>query len=174
MRIRKVNISDAVGIAKVQVDTWKTAYKGIISDNFLQKLSYNEKTSFIKEWLKNLEKDVMIYVAEIEPPQIIGFAVSGLERTNNPIFKGELWGIYILQKYQRKGIGTSLVKTIVQKFLKRNIKSMIVWVLKNNPYRVFYENLGGKLVDEKTKQFGKENHKIVAFGWDKIENILKK
>jgi len=40
MKIRKATPSDAYNIAKVQVDTWKTAYKNIVPDNFLNQMTY--------------------------------------------------------------------------------------------------------------------------------------
>lgn len=30
--IRQARLSDAIGVAKVNVDTWKSAYRGLISD----------------------------------------------------------------------------------------------------------------------------------------------
>jgi len=35
MKFRKAEVSDALGIAKVHVDTWRSAYKDIISYEFL-------------------------------------------------------------------------------------------------------------------------------------------
>ena len=34
MRIREASVTDAPAIARVTVDTWKTAYRGIIDDNY--------------------------------------------------------------------------------------------------------------------------------------------
>jgi len=42
MRIREASVEDASAIARVAVDTWKTAYRGIIDDNYLNSLSYEE------------------------------------------------------------------------------------------------------------------------------------
>lgn len=35
MEIRKANLNDALGVAKVQVDSWKTTYKNIVPDEYL-------------------------------------------------------------------------------------------------------------------------------------------
>src|SRR5215475_2556560 len=40
--VRRAELNDARGIAKVQVDTWRTTYKGIISDEFLAALWYEQ------------------------------------------------------------------------------------------------------------------------------------
>ncbi|PJN55835.1 hypothetical protein PAEVO_25570 [Paenibacillus sp. GM2FR] len=39
MHIRHANEQDAAGIANVHVNSWKTTYKGIVDDSFLENLS---------------------------------------------------------------------------------------------------------------------------------------
>ncbi len=45
MNIRKAIISDATEIARIHIKSWKTTYKGIISENFLDNLYYKKKKS---------------------------------------------------------------------------------------------------------------------------------
>jgi len=60
--IRRANIEDADGIAKVHVDSWKTTYKGIIPNNFLNGLSYEDRTEL---WKQNINKeDNYVIIAE--------------------------------------------------------------------------------------------------------------
>ncbi len=51
-----------------------------------------------------------------------------------------------LIKSQRNGIGLLLIKAIITKFIEGNIRSMILWTLQDNPSRLFYKHLGGKIV----------------------------
>jgi len=173
MNIRSVKSTDIKDLAKVHVDTWKTTYKGIVSDEFLQKLSYDEREKLWSTFLKEENINRFIFVVENEFGIVIGFAIGGLERTNNPSYKGELWGIYILKEYQKKGIGKALVKKIIETLLNLNITSMLVWVLKDNPYRSFYENLGGIIVDQKPTEIGQERLIEIAYGWNDIRTLWK-
>lgn len=43
MIIRKANFNDISSIAKVHVDTWKTTYKGIVPNDYLESLSYKKQ-----------------------------------------------------------------------------------------------------------------------------------
>jgi hypothetical protein len=43
MRIRQATIDDVPGIAHVHVASWKSTYKGIISDEYLSKLSVESR-----------------------------------------------------------------------------------------------------------------------------------
>ncbi len=165
--------TDAVDIAKIQLTVWKQAYNKIFPEKFLQQMSYKDKIESNYKWLESLEKTTRVFVAEIKSKQLIGFSVGGLKREGDPLYKGELWGIYILNNYQRKGIGTELFKKVIQHLLNIKINSMLVWVLKDNPYRFFYEKLKGKFVREKQKEFNGLFRLIVSYGWLNIKNIFK-
>ena len=120
------------------------------------------------------KQDLRVFVAEVKPKEIVGFAVGGLERENHPIYKGELWGIYILREFQRRGIGLELLKTLVEHLLNLKINSMLVWVLKDSIYRSFYEKLNGKLLKEKEQDFHGLIRKVISYGWLEIDNVFKK
>jgi len=148
---RKAQISDLSGIVKVNVDTWKTAYQGIISKEFLQSLSYEDKEVNWKQRLEKPTHGAIIYIAEKDFKIVVGFALATLEKFD-PIatlpqaerFTGQLCAIYVLKDFQCNKIGTELVKLVVKHFIENNIHNMIVWVLKESLYRRFYEKLGGK------------------------------
>ena len=179
MNYRKATISDAFRITKVQVDTWKSAYKGIVEENYLQSLSYEDKE---KNWRQRLEKPTFgakIFVSETSQNKIVGFALSTLKKFNPIVallqaerYKGELCAIYVLEEFQHKKIGTELVHLVVKYFKVNNIDSMITWVLKKNPSRRFYKKLGGKILGEQALEIGGKKYTEVAYGWENIKSIF--
>ncbi len=179
MNYREANLSDLKGVIKVGINTWKTTYNGIISDNFLQGLSYKDKKEKWKQRLENPTHGAKIYIAESRQNNIVGFALATLEKYNPLIipvqsekYVGELCAIYVLKDFQDKKIGTQLVKLIVRYFLKNKIKSMIVWVLKENPYQRFYKKIGGQYLGEQSIEIGGKKYIENAYGWENIESIL--
>ncbi|QNU39537.1 GNAT family N-acetyltransferase [Geobacillus sp. 44B] len=171
MIIREAALSDAEGIAKVHVDCWRTTYKNIISDDFLNKLSYEQRT---KLWVQNISReDNYVYVAENEEGQIIGFTDGGKEKSGKyPGYDGDVTSIYILKEYQGLGIGRKLLRQLFKKFISLNIHSSIVWVLKDNNSRFFYERLGAKIVvDNEFIKIGNDNLKLIAYGWESIDKV---
>jgi hypothetical protein len=48
IEIRKTVLTDAIGIAKVHVDSWKTTYANIVPDAYLNSLDYEGRNSFGK------------------------------------------------------------------------------------------------------------------------------
>ena len=136
-------------------------------------MSYEKREQSWHRVFKNASIDKnFTYLAESESSQIIGFANAGIEREENQIYRGELYAIYILENHQRKGIGSKLVKTVVQRLNRMEINSMIVWVLQDNPARHFYEKLGGKKVS--VKEIERKGTKLIeiAYGWTDISNLF--
>lgn len=179
MIYREATILDLKGIIKVGIDTWKTTYIGIISDDFLQGLSYKDKEQKWRQRLENPTHGAKIFIAETIQNEIVGFALATLEKYNPLLvsiqpekFIGELCAIYVLKDFQDKKIGTQLIKLVTKYFLKNEIKSMIVWVLKENPYYRFYEKMGGKYVGEQSIEIGGKKYIEKAYGWENIEPIL--
>src|SRR5947208_11025988 len=99
--------------------------------------------------LSSMSGEQFRYVAEEETGGIVGIASGGRERSGDPVYLGELYGIYLLQGHQRQGIGRCLTQAIVERLAQLRIHSMLVWVLAANPSRGFYEALGGHVVRAK-------------------------
>ncbi|HME51480.1 MAG TPA: GNAT family N-acetyltransferase [Candidatus Lokiarchaeia archaeon] len=166
--IREASAADARGIARVHVDAWRTTYAGIMPDSVLEDLSYDKDEKKIKNMLKHPYPGGKTFVAEIEPDGIVGFASGGHEWEGHAIYKGELFSIYILETYQRMGIGTMLVHRVVNHIKSLGLENMIIWVLEENSACEFYEKLGGVRVDEKMTKSGGKQLKEIAYGWDDI------
>lgn len=170
MRIREASVSDAGGIARVHVDTWRTAYAGIVPAGLLAQLSCERSEG---RWRENLSgAGTFGYVAEDDDGRIVGFAFAGPERDGDPVYQGELYAIYILEDYQRRGIGRQLVRAVVGRLVERGLYSMLIWVLAENPARGFYEALGGQPVRQKHLERGGKELLEIAYGWEDIRPLL--
>lgn len=164
--IRKAKLKDAAGIARVHVDSWKTTYQGIVADSFLDSLTYEDRTARWTQILEKAETNPIPFVAEDPSGKIVGFAQAGPARELLPPYKGELYAIYILQSYQGKGIGKQLVQAVAQELQQKGIGSFYVWVLTENPFKDFYESIGGKQLGTKPLEIGGERLEMIAYGWE--------
>ena len=105
---------------------------------------------------------------------IVGFIAGGAERTGRLGYEGELYAIYLLQFVQRQGLGTLLVQHFVRELHARGFGSMAVWVLAANPFRRFYEALGGKFVAEQQIERGGQSFAECAYGWQDLNTFRDK
>jgi GNAT superfamily N-acetyltransferase len=171
--IRDATIVDASSIARVNIDTWKTTYTGLMPQTLLDSRNYQSSTL---HWQKDTLNNWYVCVAEDEEAGVIGFAGGG---SNNGVLKsytGELAFIYIYKSYQHLGIGRKLAANVACKLKQQGHNSMFVWVLTQNPYKSFYEKLGGGPIAERQKNFGGKDLPETAYGWDDLgifEKILK-
>lgn len=173
MIVREAKIADAPVIARVNLDTWRTAYREIVPAHYLAQLSYEKRENNWREILVNAEKSKdFVCVAENERGQIVGFAAGGCERTGKYVYQGELFAIYILEEYQRQGIGRQLVRTVATKLAELSLNSMLVWVLGDNSAYKFYELLGGEKVEEQQTRRAGVALKEIAYGWRDIAVLI--
>ena len=164
-RIRKAGVDDAGLIAKIQVETWRSAYQGIVPPEVFDSLSYEGRNEYWQDMLSREVADRVFLVAEEGEHGIVGFCVCGDNRDPDSEFACELYAIYVLQAHQGQGIGRALFESCKTWALGRGMAPMIVWVLKDNPYRRFYGALGGEVVSERTISIGEAELCEVAYGW---------
>ncbi|MDV2581808.1 GNAT family N-acetyltransferase [Alkalibacillus haloalkaliphilus] len=166
MKIREANISDASGIGKVHVDSWRTTYKGIVPDDFLNNLTYEKRE---KLWINNISaQDQYIIVAEDESGQIVGFASGGKRVTNVQENAGDLTSIYILEEFQGQGVGTKLMKDMFAYFREVGYNTIFVEVLKSNETKFFYEAFGAVYHEAKTITIQEKELDLLIYKWTEI------
>ncbi|MGM0836330.1 MAG: N-acetyltransferase family protein [Bacillota bacterium] len=164
MKIRLAKKGDEASIAKVHVDSWKTTYRGIVDDSYLESLTYDNRQ---KMWERAIEAGYekgCLFVAEVDG-DIVGFASAGPERTKKYEVDGELYAIYILQNYQKKGIGKALFSKVREFIIEKGNKSMLLWVLTDNPSRSFYLSLHPEEIDTEHIQIGDQVYEEIAYAW---------
>lgn len=171
MQIRKAHLEDAPAIARVHVDSWRQTYAGILSTEFLASLSYSRREEMWHSLLSS-SSDTVTFVAVTPSDQIVGFIAAGPEREGDPLYRGEIYAIYLLKEHWRKGLGSRLFVEAARDLRQRGYPALLVWVLKDNPSRRFYEALGGVYLREKDIQIGEQLLLEVAYGWKDTAQLL--
>lgn len=167
MLIREAKREDAPGIARVQVDTWNSAYKGIVPDEVLKERTYeNQEKKWLRRIFDNPECTEFIYVAAADNGEIAGFSSGKVSDEEG--YGGNLYTLYILQEYQKQRIGSKLLKTVARRLLSLGAHDMLIWVFAENSACRFYEKLGGVRVCEKMMDMGGREIPIIGFGWKSL------
>jgi GNAT superfamily N-acetyltransferase len=172
--IRQADLDDAAAIARVHIDAWRTTYVGIVPDEYLASLSYDEREQQWREGLANPANGEFTLVAEDHRQAIVGFATGGPEREGNTEYRGELRAVYLLSESRRSGIGRRLVAGVAGRLIEAGYDSMLVWVLADNPSRQFYEALGARFICDKVVEIGGARLIEVAYGWQDIRRLVVK
>ena len=170
MIIRRATISDAPGIAKVHVDSWRTTYKGIIPQSFLDGLSYEQRT---KLWQNNVsDKTNTIFIAENEG-EIIGFVTGGTRNKNEEAGASDLTSIYLLEEWQGKSVGKKLLNQIMIAFLEQGYLKIYVDVLAANKTRQFYQYYGAEYVKTVQLSIAGKTLDEEIYVWNNVEKVIQ-
>ncbi len=150
--IRRKTKEDCIHVVHVATVAWNETYKGIVDDDFLNKLYETEEQRAKEIYNKFNEEDNHQLVPEVDN-NIVGFVNVGDTDDTNYDNCGELHAIYILDKYKGKGFGKKLFEAGIEELKKMGYDKMIIGCLVGNPSNDFYKHMGGKLI--KTRIFEK-------------------
>ena len=162
MLIRASRNTDVRSISQVYVQTWQDTYLGILPFGYLYSMSIAQLERGFIDGLKS--RQVVSYVAE-EAGKLVGFISGGYERTDDEIYSGEIYELYVLKDHQRQGVGSELVSTLAAQFDYCGIYSMLVQVLDANPYRRFYEKINGVYLRNNRIPFAGEILDVAVYAW---------
>lgn len=171
--IRRAAPADAAGIGKVYVESWRATYPGLIPDGYLLGMS-EEATA--ERWTRQLaqpDAEGAVQVAMDASLGLVGFGSCGLQRTRVDGYVGEVFTLYLLDVVQGCGLGRRLMAAMAAEMLGRGVLSALVWVLRDNPSRWFYERLGGRRVGEQSICLGRVLLPEIAYGWSDLTELAR-
>lgn len=174
LRIRPGTTDDIEEISRVYAEAWKATYQGVAPEPFVKGMTAGAAAQIFRDSLQPgpaVDFKYFFYVAQSPGGRLVGFCDGGKERSHPENGVGELYAIYILPEFQKKGTGKLLFEEAVESLLRSGMKSMIVWVLAESPYRKFYEELGGRLEPgTKTLEVGGHKIQLVSYRWTDLSH----
>lgn len=162
IKIRKARQSDIEAIAEIKVMGWKTAYRGIIDDEYLNSMSLSDQA----DNFKNSYSLETIFVAETEN-EILGFC--RFYEYDNAVYEDkeidcEIREIYVRPSMKRMGIGSQLFGHTYLYLKNKGKKKLYLGCFKKNVNAIrFYEKMGGVSTDENTISINRKNYIIKSY-----------
>jgi len=167
--IRPARPSDARGIARLDVETWRTTYAGVLSASYLVGLSEHRREAGWRGVIMREPRDVRVAVDSTG--DIRGFGSCGANRGDRA-FTGEVFTLYVDPDWQNQGIGRRLLIALFRRLVATGRSSAILWVLRDNPARFFYERLGAQRVSRRSLAVGGSTIEATAYGWRDLRSFL--
>ncbi len=173
-RIRRAVPGDARGIASAHVETWRSAYAGILPDQVIVQMSVDDKAAAWRQLIQRQDAVDAVIVAEIDDGTIVGFASCGPAGPEAmPDYDGEIHTLYVLPDWQEQGIGRALLCGCLRVLGAAEIAAAYLWVLADNPSRFFYQAMGGKRIGERDERLWGTTVHEVAYGWPDLSALPK-
>src|SRR3954470_22930775 len=142
IEIRKATEADLEAIAHVLVDTWRTTFRGLLADAFLDGMTYARQEERDRRTMGGARAAYFVAV-DARSSEVVGFVNGGPNRQPDYPYPAEIYAFYIRQAWQHRGIGGRLFRAIAAEFLASGSQALLVWVLADNSNRGFYQRLGG-------------------------------
>jgi GNAT superfamily N-acetyltransferase len=168
--IRPARPGDARCIARLDVETWRATYAGILATPFLVGLSAQRREVGWATVIEREPRDVRVAVAD--DGSILGFGSCGRSR-GGAAFAGEVFTLYVAPDWQNQGIGRRLLIALFERLVAQGCGSAIIWVLRDNPGRFFYQRLGGREVQRKMFAVGGTRIEAAGYAWRDLPRFLE-
>lgn len=139
--IAPMTVGDASKVGEVHVRAWQAAYRGVMSDDYLDGLRPEDRADM---WRRGIEagssgrREVISIDGEI-----VGFAAYGPERDSDDPTRAELYAINLDPDHWRRGLGRQLIRHVTAELAGQGFRTAVLWVEANNDRaRRFYETEG--------------------------------
>lgn len=139
MEVRPARDTDAWGIAQVQVRAWQVAYRGLVDDQHLDRLSAGGEAPFWTELLRAAASRV--WVAS-DREAVVGFCALAVPARDADLGPGsvEIAALYVHPEQWREGIGSLLLETALG---SADGAQVVLWVFRDNRRaQAFYRQHG--------------------------------
>lgn len=166
--LQKAAFSDYESIARLHAANWRDNYRGILSENFLDK---EVDRYMLKTWRKKLHEPPAKQYTSIayRDKKIAGF--SCLVTDDDPLFGSMLDNLHVAAEARYQGIGKLLMQHCASLILAHaTTPKMYLWVYVQNKSAVaVYESWGGRQHETLQKSTAEGSGALVhRYTWDDV------
>ncbi len=141
----------------------------MLPDRVLLGMSETRQATSWAGFIRHRPEDIWV---ALERHGLLGFGNCGPQRDRSIDFGGEVYTLYIAPDEQGRGLGQALLIALFRRLLRCGHESALVWVVRDNPSRFFYERLGGRLVLHRRIPLGGQPVEAIAYGWRDLSAAL--
>jgi GNAT superfamily N-acetyltransferase len=128
--LREATPDDALAIARVHVRAWQVAYRDLIDDEFLARLSPESRAASYR--LGDPDPAAPHTVVAEDDGAIRGFATTGPCRDPDARDAAELYALYVDPAHWRAGTGRLLLDAATARMRADGFDRAVLWVLRGN------------------------------------------
>jgi ribosomal protein S18 acetylase RimI-like enzyme len=169
LTIRRASLSDARAIAHVHVETWRSAYAGILPDHVMVNMTVDGKASSWRAVIAQQGPRDTVLIARVSDggsgDAVVGFASCGPLGGSRATSEGEVHTLYVLPDWHEQGVGRALLCACFRVLRAAGMTSAMVWVLAENPSRFFYQAMGSKAAAQREEALWGARLRQTAYHW---------
>ncbi|MEY4512741.1 MAG: hypothetical protein RLZZ450_4863 [Pseudomonadota bacterium] len=141
LRVRPAVATDALEIARVQIESWRWAYPGLLPQSYLDQLSAERRARSWTQLLEAGDLRMVTWVA-LDDEGHCGLVSAGPVRADSGTV-GEVYSLYVSERVVGTGVGHLLLAYTTAQLKAMMFGTAVLWVLEQNQRaRLFYEREG--------------------------------
>jgi GNAT superfamily N-acetyltransferase len=165
--LRPHTLDDAPAIARILADGWRDAYGGFLTPAAMGKRADREhRTGEITEFLREEFDPKIEGLLVAEAVGVDGFVHMVLEDKADLAAAGHINLIYVDPQVRGLGLGRLLMAGAADWFAARVEGPIVLSAFERNPFRGFYDRLGGVVVLRREFELEGQALESVIYRWD--------
>jgi GNAT superfamily N-acetyltransferase len=145
VQIREIRSGDVEAVAGLHARSWRTAYRGILDDKYLDGPIVSERREFWRERLARPNADHIGLVA-VDDHTAVGFAFALCDY--DPVWGTLLDNLHVAPERRGGAIGTKLLYALTERAAERSTNGIHLWVFEGNVRtRRYSERLGAEVIE---------------------------
>jgi GNAT superfamily N-acetyltransferase len=150
--VRQATSADADAIGRVQVETWRTAYAGLLPQETIAAFDVGARQAMWREGLGRTPRPGSATFVAVVEDEIVGFATVGGSHSEDGT--GEVYAIYVDPARWGHGAGRALIERAEVSLRESGFQKALLWALKGNERAErFYRAAGWERDGEKEDDF---------------------
>jgi putative acetyltransferase len=174
MTVRPAKLSDAIAIADLHAESWRSTYPGILRDEFLDGAVIQDRRRLWETRLSSSPEPETQLVRIVEHRgRLTAFVCAFLDA--DPEWGALLDNLHVSPSSKGQGLGRRLMAEVARWVLQHRPDSRLhLWVYeKNVPARRFYEHLGGVVTGRHAHLAPDGSYvEAVRYGWEDLLGLL--
>lgn len=130
MLVKPAQPEDAMAVALVHVRSWQAAYRGLISQTFLDQLKPEDRA--VQYDFSHADAAKPYTIVAIEGGAFVGFATTMPSRDEGMQEYGELCALYVDPDWWGRSIGRGLIAAARARLAGQGFRDAMLWVLDGN------------------------------------------
>jgi GNAT superfamily N-acetyltransferase len=176
--IRDAALDDAEAMARIQVEGWNRAYASFIPDQLPASYDIGVRHA---QWRERLADPApgTVHLVAAEGDAILAIAGGGPPLRDEVIVEGDtdtytsqVYGLYVTPARYGGGIGRLMLGELATRLARQGHENLCLWAFELNPFRRFYDRLGGQQIARGEWQIAGTTIIEIAYGWPEIGDLI--
>jgi len=145
LRVRVARPEDAESVARLHVRSWQVGYRGLLPDDYLDRLRPEDRTGHYA--FGSSDPELPHTIVALEEHVMRGFATTGPCRDSDQPATGELFALYVDPDSWGAGVGQLLIRES-----RGHFTDAVLWVLVGNERACRFYRKDGWESDDHVRQ----------------------